>query len=66
MYKVSAEAKSVMKRVHGELQSLLNDSSQFLRMFTFDSLDKVSLIKELTSLETPKRSSTSSSRRATR
>lgn len=65
MYKISAEAKNVMKRVHSELQSLLNDSSQFLRMFTFDALDKVSLIKELTSLETPKRS-TSSSRRTTR
>lgn len=64
VYRISAESKDVMKRVHGEFQSLLSDSSQFLRMFTFDTLDKVSLIKELTSLESPRKST--SSRKTTR
>lgn len=57
VYKVSEEAKSAMKSLHEELKTLLADSSQYLRMFTFDVLAKVNLIQELSSLETTKKTS---------
>lgn len=46
-----------MKSLHEELKTLLADSSQYLRMFTFDVLAKVNLIQELSSLETTKKTS---------